>query len=497
MGRSIDKIANSALLILIGIFISKLFGYAYKILIARIGPEEFGLFSTGIALIGILSAVALLGLDEGILRYIAYYRKKDAPAKMKGTYWSIITITSIFSIILGVLLFIFAGYISVTYFHNENLTIILQVLAFAVPLEVIRSVLLNTIKAFEVIKYEVYVKQLLENVLRVGITGLLIYLGLSVVGASLAYVLALVGGTIAAYYFLEKKVYSFIKSKIKSEYKIKDLMNYSLPLLFSNFFVMIFIWTDTLMLGILRNASEVGIYNVSMTLSKLLYMFPYAVSVLFIPIITGLFVQRAKGEVKEVYQRSTKWILIVNTLFFGFMVIFSKEIIRILFGIEYVSGWMVLIILASGFILMYLMGNASYMLRVIKKTKLFFFNYFIATVINIILNYIFILKYGIIGAALATSISSVFVGSLMMVEVYIYTKMWPFKLDFIKVIFVNAIVLLPLWLFVSKYNIVGIWWLLVCGVVITSLYLFLLLFIKSIDREDLRIVKNVIKNRLN
>ena len=77
--KSLLLIVTSSSIFLIGLILSKIFSYVYQIIIARIfGPETFGLFYLSTMIVGLLGAFASLGLLEGLLRYISFYRgKKD------------------------------------------------------------------------------------------------------------------------------------------------------------------------------------------------------------------------------------------------------------------------------------------------------------------------------------------------------------------------------------------------------------------------------------
>ena len=79
--KEIDKdlklLAKSSIVIFAGIFFAKIFTYLYRIIIARnFGPEVYGLFSLAIMILGFFVAFSSLGLSEGLLRYISFYRGK-------------------------------------------------------------------------------------------------------------------------------------------------------------------------------------------------------------------------------------------------------------------------------------------------------------------------------------------------------------------------------------------------------------------------------------
>jgi O-antigen/teichoic acid export membrane protein len=85
--------------------------------------------------------------------------------------------------------------------------------------------------------------------------------------------------------------------------------------------------------------------------------------------------------------------------------VFSKEIINIIFGAEFQSAAPVLTIYIWAGVAVFLGVASSQYLITENFTRLSFFRTLMGMVFNIILNLIFIPKYGIIGAAYATLIS--------------------------------------------------------------------------------------------
>ena len=73
---SLKKIVKGSSIVFIGIFISKFLAYVYRLLIARVGPEQYGLFSIALGLTGILVTISVLGLNLGLMRYIPFFKGK-------------------------------------------------------------------------------------------------------------------------------------------------------------------------------------------------------------------------------------------------------------------------------------------------------------------------------------------------------------------------------------------------------------------------------------
>ena len=67
-----------------------------------------------------------------------------------------------------------------------------------------------------------------------------------------------------------------------------------------------------------------------------------------------------------------------------------------------------------------------------KKTKLIFYISLISAVVNVILNYYLIPKFGIIGGSIATSFSLMLIFILTLRSCYKLTKIQPLKLNYFK-----------------------------------------------------------------
>ncbi len=489
--ESLKTITKGAGIVFIGIFISKLLTYAYRVIVARIGTEQYGLISLGIAVVGIFVTISLFGMNEGVLRYVSYYKGKEDKAKIKGIILTTFKITTALSLVTAILLFVFAEWISITIFHNPQLTPILKLFAIIIPFNVIREIFLSIARAFKKVEYEVYSKNIIENITKVLLTLILLYFGFNVMGAAIAYFFAILFSTIAAFYFF-KKIYILFKTKLPPLCPNKELFSYCWPLIFNTFIFQIILWTDTFMIGYFKSTSDVGIYNAALPTAQMMYIFPYALMTLFFPVLTELYAKESKQAFKSIYKTTTKWIFMVNAILLSFFILFSKEILQFLFGKEYVIASPILIILSCGYFFYYLMTNSNYVLMTLKKTKLIFTNTVIGASFNLVLNFILIPIYGILGAAIATITSLIVIAILRFSESYYITRINPFKIDFLKRIF--SIIIAT---FVTKYLINLIHplneiYVLLLGILsFLPFYLLLLFLTQSFKKNDIMIMKSI------
>src|SRR3989338_1315657 len=78
-------LAQSSVIVFIGIVLSKILTYLYRVIIApELGPEIYGLFSLALVVSSFFVMAASLGLPDGALSYLSFYRGKNQLKKDSG-----------------------------------------------------------------------------------------------------------------------------------------------------------------------------------------------------------------------------------------------------------------------------------------------------------------------------------------------------------------------------------------------------------------------------
>ena len=483
----INKISKGASLLLVGIVISKLLTYLYRLIIARyLGPGIYGLFSIGLAVIGVVLSISLVGLPQGILRYVSYYFGKNDSESIHVVFNNAIKIVLPISIFFSAILFIFADWISITLFHSPQLIRVLQIFACAVPISVVAACMEYTLQAFQKIKYIVISRNIIEPVVKLLFSVLVIYLGYSLVGITAVYLISLIIVTFFFAYFL-KKVLSFKKILSAPSSMYKPLLFFSLPLMLSDLFISLLLWSDTLILGSFVIAAQVGIYNAVVPTARLIHTIPVALRALFIPTISGLYAQK-KG-IAPVYNTITKWLFLTGISSVTFVCVYSRQLLSIFFGKVFAEGYIPLILVALSFFAYSLVFPLENILMVMKKTKLILFNTALAVVFNITLNLLLIPKFGIYGAALSTAFAFMIITLLVAAEAYYFVKLFPLKLNYLRAVmaaFVSLAAVICIGSYIDSYRILG---LLTLGIIYLILYFLLLLFTRAIGKTEFAMIK--------
>ena len=488
------RIAKGAGILFVGIIVSKLLTYAFRAIVARyFGASVYGLLILAIAITSFIASLALLGLPKGLLRYIAYYLGKSNKVIIAPMIGSVMKYVLPLCLLLGVVIFLFARRVSVFFFHKPELTPYLQVASVIVPLFALYSIFDNVLQAFQDAKAFVIARNLVDPLGKLLMLALLISLGVGIWGVTFAYVFGIACSVVAMFFFLKGRMLNFSAVFFRPGQLSKSLVYYSLPLLLADFFSMIMVWTDVIVLGAFVTSSMVGVYDAASVSSRLLSMVPLAFSTIFMPSVTELFA-RDRMNVGKIYKQVIKWVLITLLPIFMFLAMFSRPMLSIFFGQEFGSGAVSLIILLAGQFFWGVGLFASNILAIAKRTKFIFYNTVLGGFLNLALNLVLIPKFGIVGAAVSTSVSMCFITVLFIVEASYITRAWPFSASILRPVLSIAIPVFALYVIFGKFIIdVSIVYLAIIGAVFCISYLLLLFITKSFDSEDLELFRAAVK----
>ena len=167
---------------------------------------------------------------------------------------------------------------------------------------------------------------------------------------------------------------------------------------------MIYMRIDQVMIRNMMSDEAVGYYSAAVRICEAWYFIPVTLCISIFPAIVN-----SKNISVEIYNnRMQKLYDLLTWLAIGIAIpvtIFSAQIIQLLFGNEYSQASPVLTIYIWAGVSVFLNVASSQYLINENLTKLSFVRTFIGMVLNVVLNFILIPVYGIIGSAVATLIS--------------------------------------------------------------------------------------------
>ena len=206
---------------------------------------------------------------------------------------------------------------------------------------------------------------------------------------------------------------------------IKEMLGYSIPLIFSAISVQLLAIGDRYIIKYLLDYSQVGIYSLGYKISGVLNVFVIQAFALgFLPIA---YKMQNSPDAAVFFKKIFKYFSMI--LVFGALALslFSREILLIFarkpeFYIAYkIVPLITLAFIFKGIQYMFLLG-----FHYVKKTKYIAYIVTFALFVNIGLNFVLIPRLGIWGAALTTVISSLLIS---VISYYVSQKFYPVKYE--------------------------------------------------------------------
>lgn len=382
------------------------FNFFTRVIIARFySPGDYGLFNLYFVILSIFALIGTLGFELGITRYIGLYNGKDEKNKIQSVInWGLF-FGLIGGMIFGISLYIFSGEIAQLFSTDKRLITYLKFAAFAVPSFVVIKLMISFFRGFQRIKERVLFFDLGRNLLFLLFT---IALGLAafsfkniILACSLSF--TIISLALLFYFLKKKKKLLNIKSGFSWDKSIgKELVFFSLPLLFVVMMYQVLSWTDTLMIGYFSGDSAVGFYNAAKPLSGFISTGLTATLFIYTPLAAGLYAKKEFDENKTIFRTLTKWVCAFTLPLAIVFIIFADEILDFFFGNEFVIASAALQILAISYFITNVTGPNGATLTAYGKKTILMVATFGAAILNIIFNIILIPRYGFTGAAIGT-----------------------------------------------------------------------------------------------
>lgn len=370
-------------------------GLFVTVWIARyLGPAQLGLLEYSLAFVALFSGFASLGLDGIVVRELV-----SSP----GDRDEIIASAFALKLLAGFASFIMV-IVAIMLLRHSDLQAQIVITIVAVGLILQSADVVDFWFQSQVLsKYTVYARNA-AFLLFAGVKILLILQGAPL----LAFVFALVAeaavaavGLLLVFY---KKEYRISLGRI-SLLRCKHLLRDSWPLIIASLSIVLYMKIDQVMLGEMAGAEAVGIYSAALKLSEVWYFIPMAITSSVFPFI----IQAKAGDPENYRHRLAQLFGLMTALAIAIVVpitIFANPLVGFIYGDSFVAAGPVLAvhIWACWFVFLGLAQDPWDMAE--NLTRFAMTKTIIGAVLNIVLNTLMIPKFGVVGAAAATVVSS-------------------------------------------------------------------------------------------
>jgi O-antigen/teichoic acid export membrane protein len=370
-------------------------GFFVGVWVARyLGPEQFGLFSYALSLVGIFTAISTLGLDGILVRELV--KNEGQQDKLIGTAFWLKFMGAIATLVILA--------ISVNFTSNDDYTnSLVFIIASATIFQSFNVVDLyfqaKVLSKFSALTNSIslLISSIFKIVLILNEAPLIVFVWV-VFFDSIVLAIGFI------YFFIKNNLSFGFKNLIFETETAISLLKDSWPLILGSIAASIYMQIDQVMIKEMMGNEAVGYYAVSARLSDLWLFIAIMITKSFLPAIIS-----AKKISEEVYLFRLQYLydilLKIAFLISLLMVFFAFDIVTVLYGEEFLNSVQILIIYIWSIVFVYLSNvSTSYFLAENMQFHASF-RLIIGAIINIVLNVYFIKYYGLIGAAYATLIS--------------------------------------------------------------------------------------------
>jgi O-antigen/teichoic acid export membrane protein len=156
------------------------------------------------------------------------------------------------------------------------------------------------------------------------------------------------------------------------------------------------------LLGIYQSKHDVGIFNIALRISEVISFALVIVNFVLSPVITRLYANGKREQLQNLVTRSARITALIGLLLVLGVFLFSEQIL-LLFGMDFLAGRQALIILCLGQLVNIFCGSVGLLLLMTGNQRFSIYSLGGGTIINILLNIILIPRFGMNGAAIASS----------------------------------------------------------------------------------------------
>lgn len=383
-------------------------GIITSIIIARVlGPQGKGIYSLAILLPSLLVMFGNFGISQASVFYIG--KKKYSPGEILAN-------NIILSFLLGIISFLI-GLIIILFFSNslfpEIKKIYLFLALFLVPLQFFLNFVNYILLGLQRIKEFNFISILRSFIFLIFLLLFLLLFNLDIKAVIVANILSCFIGIIILYYLAKKIIGNFHLHFNKSYYK--DAFRYGTKVYLGNIIGSLHYRLDIFLINIFLNPIAVGFYSIATALSEKIWLISQSAGTILFPRVSS---EKDESRLKKFTPIVCRNVLFITAIGAIFLFVLGHWIITLLYSMRFLESILPFHILLIGSVTMSGWRVLANDLYGRGKPELNIYISLVSVVLNIILNILWIPKFGIAGAAWATSISYTF-AFIIIVIVYI------------------------------------------------------------------------------
>ena len=440
---------------------------------------EYGMWAQVNTTIALVPNIANLGLPYTMVRFLSAETDRE---RIKDSFYPMITLTFISTVIICLLFLIFGNTIANALFNGS-----MQVLYITTAISFFACMNLMLISYFRTFKqmkrYSLFL--VLQSYIGVFVSIYLTYAGYNIE----TVVLGLLTGYVAVFLMMAFLIVRYLGIGMGKWSNLKEQLAFAIPTIPSNVSSWVVDSSDKYVIGILIGSVAVGCYSPGYALGSILLMFLSPFAVLLPAILPEHYEKGNIAEVDKYLSYSMKYYLLLTVPAAVGMSVLSKPLLYIITTPEIaLGGYMVTPFVCLGAIFMGMYGITNNILILEKNTMILGKLWILVAISNIVLNIILVPHLNILGAAISTLICYILAFSVTAIASK-KTMRLPFDIkELLKIIIASLIMGIIVYM-MNPNGIINVLISIIVGVIV---YFAIIFILKAVTRKEIAIFKDLI-----
>jgi O-antigen/teichoic acid export membrane protein len=381
--------------------------FLFSVMLARlVGVAGVGLYFLAITIVDIGATISRLGLESASLRFASIAYSQGDRGGLAALYRKSTSLAFGAGIAIALPVWLIASNLSLGGEKAPEFRAELPLLVFAVAPVALLVVQAEFLKAVGATATGTFSQAVVPPLLLLAGSIVLWFLGAGTVHAVfLTYVVVAVASMILAIAMWHWRLPGIWRER--GLFDMSLLLRTSMPLLLVNSMNLVLGWTDVLVLGMWRDAAEVGVYGIALRIALLTAFVLSAINVVVAPQFAALHAEGNAAALKRLAQQSAFWTLVAAAPAILVLLLVPDLILQI-FGPQFKEGAGPLRILALGQFVNVATGSVGVLLVMTGHEKLMRNIVAASAALNLLGNLALVPRYGAMGAAVSTGLSLAF-----------------------------------------------------------------------------------------
>lgn len=382
-------------------------GFLLSVMLARlVGVAGVGLYFLAITIVDIGATISRLGLESASMRFASIAHSRGDRGGLAALYRKSMSLVLVAGAAIALPVSLIVSHLGLGGEKAPEFRAELPLLVFAIAPVALLVIQAEFFKAVGLTATGTFSQAVVPPLLLLTGTAVLWLLGAGTVHAVfLSYVLVAIASVTLAMATWRWRLPGIWRER--GSFDIGRLLRTGMPLLLMNSMTLMLGWTDVLVLGIWRDAAEVGIYGIAMRVALLTAFVLSAINVVVAPQFAALHAEGNTAALRRLAQQSAFWTLVAAAPAILILVLVPDLILQI-FGPQFREGAAPLRILALGQLINVATGSVAALLVMTGHEKLMRNIVAASAALNLLGALALVPRYGAIGAAASTACSLAF-----------------------------------------------------------------------------------------